>query len=251
MQNLSLIINTVSKNADIWPMFFGQIEKHTSEGFFKKKYVFVDECDEPVPEGYEVVLYEKDKMYREQFAGCIKSVPEEYCVYISEDYILYDGIDVERIEEYISILEDNKDLSFIRFVKGGIIEMSYLHYQHHPHLYEIYNFLPYFYTNQAAVWKTRTLEKIHQHGPNLHIGNTDYANSFEFQATKTCEKLGIQGTFCYYDEPKRGIYHYDSSTFPHICTALVKGKWNLSEYKEELGPFLVEYDIDVNKRGIF
>ena len=82
-------------------------------------------------------------------------------------------------------------------------------------------------------------------------GNTDYANSFELQATKTCEKLGIRGTFCYYDEPKRGIYHHDSSTFPHICTALVKGKWNLSEYKEELGPLLVEYGIDVNKRGTF
>lgn len=249
MENLSLIVNSVSKNTDVWPMFFGQIEKHTSADLFAKKYVFVDPCEENVPEGYEVVLYDKEKMYREQFASCIASVKEDYCVYISEDYILYDDVAEERIEEYIKILEDNKDLSFIRFVKGGIIEMSYLNYQQYPHLYELYNFLPYFYTNQAAVWRTRDLEMIHQKGPNLHIGNVDYQNSFELQATKTCEELGIRGTFCYYGEPKRGIYHHDSSVFPHVCTALVKGKWNLSEYPEELAPLLREYEIRIESRG--
>ena len=250
MKEIALIINTISKNKDVWPMFFGQIEEHVSKGFFHKKYVFVDQEDENIPDGYEIILYEKDKMYREQFASSIVNISEKYCIYISEDYILYDKIAEDLISGYTEILEQESELSFIRFVKGGIVNLNYLNYQNYDDLYELYNFLPYFYTNQVALWKTRDLEKIHQKGPNLHIGNTDYENSFEFQATKTCEQLGIKGVFCYYGEPKRGIYHHDSKVFPHICTALVKGKWNLGEYKEELTPLLAEYQININERGV-
>jgi len=250
MNEIALIINTISKNKDVWPMFFGQLEKHSSKEFFHKKYVFVDQNDD-IPDDYEVILYEKDKMYREQFASSIADIREEYCIYISEDYILYENIDEDLISEYMKILEQEKNLSFIRFVKGGIVDLNYLQYQNYDNLYELYNFLPYFYTNQAAIWKTRDLEKIHQEGPNLHIGNTDYENSFEFQATKTCEHLGIKGVFCYYGEPKRGMYHHDSQVFPHICTALVKGKWNIAEYKEELMPLLTQYQINIDERGAF
>ena len=35
-------------------------------------------------------------------------------------------------------------------------------------------------------------------------------------------------------DKKRGKYHYDSSVFPYICTAVIKGKWNYNEYKKEL-----------------
>ena len=100
------------------------------------------------------------------------------------------------------------------------------------------------------MWRTRDLEKIHQHGPNLHIANKDYENSFEWQATKTCQELDIRGAFCYHGESKRGEYHYDCHVFPHVATALVKGKWNLKEYAEELSPLVKKYSIDVNERGI-
>ena len=190
-------------------------------------------------------------MYREQFWSCVQTVPEPYCVYISEDYILYDDVNADLIKQYIEALESNKELSFVRFVKGGVIKLDYQNYKSYDDLYRLYNFFPYFYTNQAAVWKTRDLELIHEEGPNLHIANTDYENSFEFQASKTCERLGIEGVFCYYGEPKRGMYHYDSSVFPHVCTALVKGKWNLREYTSELQPLLTKYNLDVEERGVF
>ena len=43
--------------------------------------------------------------------------------------------------------------------------------------------------------------------------------------------------------------HWDSKTFPYIATAIVKGKWNLSEYKQELGMILSSYKIDLGARG--
>jgi len=251
MKDLCLIVNSVAKNSDVWEMFFDKIEQHTPPDLFNQKYLFVDECGDNCPDDYEVKLFDKSKMYREQFWSCVRQVPEKYCVYISEDYILYDDVRGSLIEGYIDTLENNPDLSFVRFVKGGVVSLDYPNYKSHSDLYQLYNFFPYFYTNQAAVWKTRALELIHEQGPNLHIANADYENSFEYQASQTCERLGINGVFCYYGEPKRGMYHYDSSVFPHICTALVKGKWNLKEYEAELQPLLEKYNIDVTQRGVF
>ena len=41
-------------------------------------------------------------------------------------------------------------------------------------------------------------------------------------------------TKIYKGENKRGAHHYDSSVYPYIATAIVKGKWNVTEYKNEL-----------------
>jgi len=56
--------------------------------------------------------------------------------------------------------------------------------------------------------------------------------------------------YYYNGEPKRGGHH-DSSIYPYIATAVVKGKWNLSEYKNELLPLLNEHNIVIENRGIF
>ena len=44
--------------------------------------------------------------------------------------------------------------------------------------------------------------------------------------------------------------HYNSSIYPYIATAIVKGKWNYSEYKKDLDLIFNEFNIDKEKRGI-
>ena len=249
MSKISLIINTVTKNKDVWPMFFGQLEKHLPKNIFNEKHIFVNHCDENFPSDYKVSYFEADKVYREQFVSCIGNVSDQYCVYISEDYILYNDMRSDLIEGFVKVLNNNEELSFVRFLRGGVVDLMH-RYDSYVNLYKLYNYMPYFYTNQAALWKTKDLHKIHDCGPNLHIANKDAENSFEFQASKTCEKLGMSGVFYYNGESKRGMYHYDSEIFPHISTALVKGKWNMSEYKEELGQLVSKYNINLSSRGV-
>jgi|10_taG_2_1085330.scaffolds.fasta_scaffold105592_2 hypothetical protein len=247
MLDIALIVNTVSKNSDLWKLFFGQLERHLGGEF--KKYVFVDEGNDDIPSDCETILYDKEQIFQEQFSSCIAKVPEKYCIYISEDYILYEDVRLDLIEEYHKVMERHPVLSFIRFVRGGVIDMGMSNYRHYNDLYELSTALPYFYTGQVALWRTRDLEKIHVEGPKLHIGNNDWENSFEYQATKVCQDLHLKGLYCYHGEPKRGIYHYDTIVFPHICTALVKGQWNMAEYKMELTPLLDDYKIDTIPRG--
>jgi len=248
VSNISLVINTVSKNKDIWPMFFDQLEKHIPASFFNEKHIFVNHCKEDFPPGFEVSYFDSDKVYREQFVSCIGNVSDKYCIYISEDYVLYDDIRSDLIGQFVDVLDNNESLSFVRFMRGGVVDLMH-QYKSYQNLYKLYNSLPYFYTNQAAIWRTRDLEKIHLHGPNLHIANKDWQNSFEYRATATCQQLDIQGTYCYHGEQKRGLYHYDTIVFPHISTALVKGKWNMSGYPVKMKELTDHYDINTEVRG--
>ena len=52
------------------------------------------------------------------------------------------------------------------------------------------------------------------------------------------------------NEVKRGVYHCDSIIFPYISTAIVKGKWNESEYKNELNSVFTEFNINKTIRGV-
>jgi hypothetical protein len=247
MNDIALVINTISTNSDVWEMFFGQLDKHFPTDL--KRYVFVDEDTGQLPPDCEVLVYDSSHKYQQQFTQCVQDVPEKYCIYISEDYILYEDVRMDLIEQYRQTMEVNPQVSFVRFMKGGIVDYGSPNFQYYENLYELSNGLPYFYTNQVALWRTRDLEKIHVHGPNLHIANKDWENSFEFQASKTCQELNIKGLYSYYGEKKRGLYHYDTIVFPHISTALVKGKWNLSEYTSELSPLLETYGVDPGIRG--
>lgn len=247
MKDVALIINTISKNYDVWEAFFKQLEKHVSSDFFSKKYVFLDDDLGLIPDDFEILKYDPNVLYRSQFLSCIEQVEEKFCVYISEDYILYDNMDEKKVSSFVDVLLSNDDISFIRFMRGGVYDQDYKKYD--ENLFYLHNDKDYFYTNQAALWKTETLKKIHFMGPELHIANKDWQNSFEYQASKVCRELNIQGLFSYYGESKRGLYHYDSIIFPHISTALVKGKWNMSEYSKEMTNIVKKYNINIMKRG--
>ena len=246
MSDVCLIVNTVSKNSDVWNVFFERIEKHFNNTFFNQKYVFVDDDLKKIPKDYKIIKYNKNEVYREQFVSCIREVKEKFCIYISEDYILYDNVDIEKILQFKTILNNN-NLSFIKFSRGGVYDGPFE--QFGKNLFHVPIGRDYFYTNQAALWKTSDLRMVHEKGPNLHIANEDWQNSFEFRATETCRNLGLRGLFCFYGENKRGLYHYDSSVFPHVATALVKGLWYMSEYPDEMGAIIKHYNINIMKRG--
>ena len=79
----------------------------------------------------------------------------------------------------------------------------------------------------------------------------DHLREFETKVQDVCRKNNIKGLFHYNNENKRGLSHYDSSVYPYIATAVVKGKWNFREYKKELLDILNKLNIDYSKRGIY
>ena len=240
--NLAIVINTHSNYSDLWKIFFDRLDKFIPE---LKRYVFVDK-DTPDTNS-EIIHYNSSDRFRTQFLTCIRQVKEKYCIFISEDYLLYDNPRLDLIEKYVNILEQDKWLTFIRFTRG--MDFGEPRFKNHSDLYELSSVFPYFYSQTAGVWKTRDLEKIFENTNDSDIAGSDMSQQLEILATDTCRRLDIRGLFCYHGEPKRGEHHYDSIVFPYIATALVKGKWNISEYPKELGSILEEYKIEIKKRG--
>ena len=110
-----------------------------------------------------------------------------------------------------------------------------------------------FFSQTAGIWRKNILQKIHELGPDTHIASGgDQYGHFEVDANEVCKNLNLKGLIAYNNEPKRlGSSHYDSSVFPYVATALVRGRWNLREYTNELFPLLSKYGIDFSKRGAF
>ena len=241
IENLAIITNTNSVNSDLWDCHIGQMHKYLSN----KHYVFSD-VEVPNPDVTNI-LYNSEDKFRTQFLNCLKQVKEEYCLYLNEDYLLFDKPDLKKLEEYVGVLKSLYSLSFIRLAKG----IDHFHIPMSPTLNYLDCRNPYFFSQTASLWKTSHLLAIHEHGPDLHIAGEDMSQQFEVAASDVCRGWGIQGFYHHDGEAKRGEHHYDSNVFPYTASALVKGKWNFKEYKSELFSLKEEYNLNFDKRGIY
>lgn len=240
--DLALVIDTTSRYSDIWPMYFGQLNRFFPQEI--SKYLFVDECSSNPIDNLIVVKYDNNDSYRNQFLNCLRQVKEPYIVYNSEDYILYNKVFFERIYELVEILKrEGSYRSFVKLIKGP---ESTFQYGLHPHLHIIDDADSNLFAQQVSIWRTDDLIRIFEYS---HPNNGRMQQ--EPGGSAVCRRLDIHGLQYFKGiEKKRGIYHYDSDIFPSIATAIVKGKWNINEYSDILPPLVSEYNIDTSLRGV-
>ena len=247
---LALIVNTHSSYSDVWPMFFSQLYTYWDPTRWPV-YVFSDtpKIDGVVVDVFKptILVYNNDISYREQYFECLRQVKEPFVITVSEDYIIYGPIDFIALQRYTNVLGSMKELSFIGLSRG--VDDPGSSVAENADLFHRPENGTQVYSQTATIWRTRDLLKIYEIGPDHHIA--DRYPAFEDSANEICKKMGIKGLLAYRGERKRGMVHYDNSVFPYIATALVKGKWNIREYQNELGPLLNDYKIDIMKRGIY
>ena len=240
--DLAIVTNTNSVNKDLWSVHRMQIQRYMTE----PHYVFSDEFDESIQVN-KFIPYDSKLKFRSQFLSCIEQVEEKFCLYLNEDYLFYDAPDLDKLQEYVSVLQNNECFSFIRLAKG--IDLFKIPISSTLNYLDSRN--PYFFSQTASLWRTEHLMAVHAQGPDLHIAGNDMSQQFEVAATDVCRTLGIQGLYHYDGESKRGEYHYDSKIFPYTASALVKGEWNFKEYEKELKDLGRQYRMSFKKRGIY
>ena len=233
-KDIALIIDTNSNYSDVWNPCFSRLNKFNSN---VKIYVFTD-SEEGIPSDYFPILYDNSESYRNQLLSCLRQVPEKYIIYTSEDYILYDHVKMDLIEDVSSVLTDG-GYSFCKFIKGPEKTKSI-----GDNLYEIDSSDRNFFAQQASIWNTRDFQKVFETAPS---DNTRMKH--EPGGSKICRQLGLKGLQYYSNTKKRGMHHYDSEIYPCIATAVVKGLWNMSEYPVEMSEVVKEFDINIKERG--
>ena len=250
MNSPALIINSHSSNSDCLEIFFTQLEKYVDVGFFSNIYVLVDDCQK-IPPYATCIKYDPEACFTDQMISCLSEIEEEIILYANEDYILYDNPDLEFLNELASFLKNCKDLSYLRFVYTDIEKLATSTEIQGKSLLYIPSSSQLCFSQTLSLWKTKDYLNIHQEGPKASIGTKGESQGhFEVLAKPICGDLDIQGAVVFSSiNKKRGIFHYDSKSFPHVASALVKGRWNVSEYPE-LEKILAENSIDISIRGV-
>jgi len=225
---MNLIFYSHKDYSDIWPILFGQTDKYFNDSH--RKILFTN--DGNVPKGWEKILYDDSLRYQERFIYCLEKLDCENVIYHHEDMFLYKKPNLDYISKLYDLLDK---YDFIKLIKTGIN----LGINVDKNLYEFQNTPQDYFAIQPSIWKVKKLLEVYKNT----IANTIW--EFEGRAGQYCLDSNIKGVFCYNkdkDMPRGG--HFDSSVYPYIATAVVKGKWNFKEYRTELEEIFNEYSFE-------
>lgn len=219
-----VVVYTHSSYSDVLDIFGKQAEK------FNLKYSVISNAENAD------IIYSEDLSYSQRLLSSLSQVKDDIILFLHEDMFLYKQFDQDRVDYYSNYLSENP-LSFIRLAKTGACNT----WHREPTLQQIINPSFDFFAVQPTLWKIQDFIKF------LEAAGDKTIWDLERHGAEINSKLGLNGAIHYEGEPRRGG-HYDSNIFPYVATAIVKGKWNISEYPE-LVEILNEYGADISLRG--
>jgi hypothetical protein len=184
-------------------------------------------------------VYRDGDPHYNQMIQCLSEIKDDFIIYSQEDYILFDDVNFMKIEEYVDILSKNDQLHFIRLIMSGVgnstrsfnTELSYVD-----------RYSPYFFSTQVTIWKRSSLVKMFERSKSKSIFDEPHNSKF-------LRELSFEGLYTTKLGTATGAHH-NSLIYPYIATALVKGKWNVSEYPKELEELFYDHKINKNIRGV-
>lgn len=226
------VVYTNSNCGDVFSPFYIQNKKHC-----KLPLCVVSDYDVNVEvDGF--FKYSNNESYCKVWVDALKKFDSEYFIYLQEDFFLYDDVNEEILEQYKNQLADS-EYSFVRLLKSGKLGLKEVF----NNLYEIESTNQNIFSMQATIWKTEDYIKLME-----IVGSKGWLET-DADYRRIMGELDMKGLYHFDGEAKIGTNHHDSNVYPYIATAVVKGKWNMSEYPVQLFKILNQHEIDINKRG--
>lgn len=216
-----IVTYTHFNSFDIVPYYINRMNK------FNNSYdnIFFSNMD---IENETCYIYDDNLPFSKEYSRLLNLIDDEFVIYSQEDQILYNGINpivLEDIKQYLK----NSNYNYCRLIRQQN-ELDTV-------INKLYRSNDKF-SMQPTIWKRESLIKI--------MDSVVVDKIFdEYKFDNVMYKY--PGLFYYNSETKRGIDHYDSSIWPYIATAIVKGKWNVSEYPLEIKNLFFEYDIKTKR----
>ena len=225
--NMELVCYTHSDYKFVWPYWEGQMEKYLLNLDWT---VITDRSEDTDFKEYDKFYYEDGLGYKNRLLTTLGQMdPSLVILFSHEDMFLMGEPDMWKLREFEKLVEDDK-ADCIKLIRA---EDHLVKSDLHPNLYENPPHLKF--AIQPTIIKVKTLMNILEQAKGVTIWELE---SSMFVTTAISDKRTF---FCYNGEEKRGSSHYDSSIYPYIATAVVKGEWNLAEYKKELKVLFQEY----------
>ena len=225
---MKILVYTHSDYSWVWKYWHQQTDKFLQD--FDK--ICLLNSNSSFRDDYLVIKYNDELTYKNRVLSCLNDIDDnEIVLFCHEDMFLYKKPNFEIINEYINLIK-NDNCELIKLIRAfENLDKSNLHEK----LFK--NPDKQLFSIQPTIIKVKTLKHIYKTVPGDNI--------WEFEANTSKKYLKDMISLCSFDineDKKRGKFHYDSSVYPYICTAVIKGKWNFKEYKKEL------FEIFYNKK---
>ena len=225
---MKILVYTHSDYSWVWKYWHQQTDKFLQN--FDK--ICILNLNSSFREDYLVIKYNDELTYKNRVLSCLNDIDDnEIVLFCHEDMFLYKKPNFEIIDEYINLVK-NDNCELVKLIRAfENLDKSNLHKK----LFK--NPDKQLFSIQPTIIKVKTLKHIYKTVPGDNI--------WEFEANTSKKYLKDLISLCSFDpdvDKKRGKFHYDSSVYPYICTAVIKGKWNFKEYKKEL------FEIFYNKK---
>ena len=185
-------------------------------------------------------IYEEKDPYPLRWLKALESIKNKYVFLDHEDMFLYKEFEKTSLEEPIKNFIE-KDGDYLRLIKSD--QCNYDLVPNSNSLYSLKKSSKWIFSIQPSIWKTSSLVKVLQQNSNVNVWD------LEVRSQKVMKKLDIDSFFVHRNGKKRGMHHFDNDLYPYIATAILKGKWTISEYGEELFPLFIEFGINPSQRG--
>ena len=225
---MKILVYTHSDYSWVWKYWHQQTDKFLQN--FDK--ICMSNSNSSFRDDYLVIKYNDKLTYKDRVLSCLNDIDDnEIVLFCHEDMFLYKKPNFEIIDEYMNLIK-NDNCELIKLIRAfENLDKSNLHKK----LFK--NPDKQLFSIQPTIIKIKTLKHIYKTVPGDNI--------WEFEANTSKKYLKDLISLCSFDpdlDKKRGKFHYDSSVYPYICTAVIKGKWNFKEYKKEL------FEIFYNKK---
>ena len=225
-----LIIYSHTDYNDVWKPLFVSINKYLTDF---RVTLFINRFIENLNINCDQVIYDESLCYTERLKSCLEKTNIDFFLFMHEDMFLYDAPKYEYIERYFKHVETNLAKSIKLIPVGSNRYISKFDSTLYVTEYSKFSIQP------TITSRFHLIDLLNRYGPK---------NIWEFESS--IQNFGNEFVSILGNEKKRGIYHYDSEVFPYVATAIVKGKWNFSEYPKELEEALSFCEIDKKLRGI-
>jgi hypothetical protein len=164
----------------------------------------------------------------------------KYIIFDHEDMFLFSKPDLKILSSYYKLIKDGTYDS-IRLIKDSHSEVTRSKFDRS--LYEISLNSKWVFSIQPSIWNLEKFKAVLNE--NLHSDPWELEN----KSQEVVKKMKLKIAYSHDKSKKRGQYHFDNRIYPYVATAIIKGKWNMSEYSKELKKVFNEYLINPKLRG--
>ena len=233
MNDITLLTYTNTKVEDLHEAYFSRIKK-----FFPDLEKKITLCNQQLTYTPTVVYSDEQHTYPQQICNALNNIDTEYVLYSQEDYLLYDYVDTRELQRILDYMNANKRIGFVRLIQNSILNTQPVN----EFLVEMSSDILFYFSTQATIWRKDIFRELFL-TTNTKLLRDEAENSSFLKALKT------RGCCTTFSGERVNDYHYKSIIYPYICTGLVNGAWNCSEYSTELEAVFKEYNIDRTIRG--